>query len=162
MCESCDRQLEQQEAATKAVKEQLLSVRKETMGERSRVDNALVALKHERILDQKKILDLQRRLGFAMEEYEQDKTKLVSGDSLMGVDLNSEENRMKGRADDIMVALKDRIVAASKDNVAVQADPETNRFINRISMSTSPKGSIESPRQPVESTFAKMSQKVEP
>lgn len=144
MCDSCDAVMERQDRIVKGVKETLLAVQNEASAETRKIADSIAALKHERIVDQKKILDLQRRLGFAMEEYEQDKTKLVGGDTLMGVDLNSEENNMKCKADDIMVTLKDRILAAAHDNVK---DPETNRFINKISMSTSPKGSVESPKR---------------
>ena len=112
--------------------------------EKAKLEDTLGLLKRERVNDQKRILDLQRRLGFAMEEYEQDKAKLIKGDTLMGVDLNYDENCMKCKVDDIMLTLKDKILASSRENMS---DAETNKFINKISMSTSQKGSIDSPKK---------------
>ena len=133
-----------EENAAKKLKERFLKQRSELSEEKAKLSEILTYLKRERVNDQKKILDLQRRLGYAMDEYEQDKTKLIKGDSLMGVDLNSDENNMKSKVDDILVTLKDRIVATTKDHVE---DAETNRFINRLSMTTSHKGSIDSPKK---------------
>ena len=94
---------------------------------------------------------MQRRLGFAMEEYEQDKSKLINSDTLMGVDLNSEENTMKCKVDDIMLALKDKILASARDNTQ---DADTNKFLNKISIATSSKYSVDSPNKRIEQSFS--------
>ena len=86
-----------------------------------------------------------------MEEYEQDKSKLINSDTLMGVDLNSEENTMKCKVDDIMLALKDKILASARDNTQ---DADTNKFLNKISIATSSKYSVDSPNKRIEQSFS--------
>ena len=145
MCGDCDEYVEHEEKTIKQMRAHLVKAQGEMIEEKNKLSDSLVVLKRERVTDQKKIIDLQRRLGFAMDEYEQDKSKLIRGDTLMGVDLNSEENYMKCKVDDIMVSLKDKIIASSRCEIQ---DPETNKFLNKISITTSQRGSLaDSPKR---------------
>ncbi len=143
-CDEYEEVLARHEALFRKLREYMESRESELQKEKVKVEDTMTVLKRERVNDQKKILDLQRRLGFAMEEYEQDKSKLIKGDTLMGVDLNYDENYMKCKVDDIMLNLKDKILASARENLN---DAETNKFINRISMTTSQKGSVDSPKK---------------
>ena len=152
VCESCDALIGLEDCTVKGMKAHVEKIQSELITEKNKLADALSVLKHERVSDQKKMLDLQRRLGFAMEEYEQDKTKLLKGDTLMGVNLNSEENTMRCKVDDIMTTLRDKIVASARDNTH---DIETNKFINKISMNTSLRGSADSPKRD-EGSYSKL------
>ena len=114
--QACDTLVGIEEETAKAAKAHLLKDQAELLAERKRLSDALAVLKQERISDQKKLLDLQRRLGYAMEQFEQDKTKMLDCDNLMGIDIKGEENMMKDRVDDIMGSLKDKMVASAREN----------------------------------------------
>jgi len=143
-CDLYDETLQNYESALKCANVHLKAKCSELKEEKNKQQEIVVVLKKERVNDQKKILDLQRRLGFAMEEYEQDKSKLIKGDTLMGVDLNSDENYMKSKVDDIMTNLKDKILASSRIDLN---DAETNKFINKISIANSPKRSVDTEKK---------------
>ena len=51
--------------------------------ERANVNQKVKMLKKERITDQKRIMDLQKRLGYLEEEIDADKTKLIKNSNVM-------------------------------------------------------------------------------
>ena len=132
-CDKYEDILKSYENCLLKVKEGILVRQTEISDERTQIKGTISALKKERVKDQKRILDLQRRLAYAMEELEQDKSKLLKGDLLMSVNLNSDENNVMDKVDEILSNLKDKIVATTKDN---PNSDETSQLVNQI---TSPR-----------------------
>ncbi len=122
--EACDAVVSAEEETAKAVKTHVANSQADLIAERKRLFEALDSLKQERIADQKKLVDLQRRLGYAMEQFEQDKTKLLECDNLMGIDIKGEENKMKDKVDDILGTLKDKLSLSARD---IQAEASVSR-----------------------------------
>lgn len=132
-CDECEAAIKSYEACLAKVQEYVEDQESEYSEERARVKQTISSLKKERVGDQKRLLDLQRRLAYAVQEYEQDKSKLVKGDLLMSVNLNSDENNIMDKVDEILSNLKDKLVAASGEG----ADgDETSQLVNQI---TSPR-----------------------
>ena len=113
--EACDAVVSVEEETAKTVKAHIAATQADRLAEPKRLSEAIGLLKQERIADQKKLLDLQRRLGYAMEQFEKDKTKLLECDNLMGIDIKGEENLMKDKVDDILGTLKEKLSVSARD-----------------------------------------------
>jgi len=130
-CDACELTIKNYEDCLVKVQGHVEDIEAEYSEEKSKVKRIISSLKKERVNDQKRLLDLQRRLAYAVQEYEQDKSKLVRGDLLMSVNLNSDENNVMDKVDEILSNLKDKLVASGAQN-----SEETNQMVNQI---TSPR-----------------------
>ena len=97
--------------------------------EETKLDEATEILKKDRLLDQKKILELERRIGYLKEEYNYDKGKLLVNSNVMGIDINAEETYARNKVDDIMGKLKEQL------EISPNKDLDNKKFINKYSYS---------------------------
>lgn len=117
------------EKAMQNISGHLDNARSKLLERQETLSNGISLLKQDRVQDQKKILDLQRRHGYAIEEFGQDKTKLLEAPNLWGIDLNNEEGMARSKIDDMMLKLKDKM------GLSGEVDQEGSNFIQKLSLS---------------------------
>jgi hypothetical protein len=129
MLNASDAMIGNHEKAMKNITSYLDKTRAKLLEKQETLSNGISLLKQDRVQDQKKILDLQRRHGYAIEEFGQDKTKLLDAPNLWGIDLNNEEGMARSKIDDVMLKLKDKM------GLSGEVDQEGSKFIQKLSLS---------------------------